>query len=49
MACHVQAAWTAGTRFKFDQPIFVDRRDHFAIDDLSVWHRFEKGWHNSDW
>ena len=27
-------AVSPGTRFKFDQPIFVDRRDHFAIDDL---------------
>ena len=30
------AAASTGTRFKFDQAMFVDRRDHFAVDDLGT-------------
>jgi hypothetical protein len=38
-------AWSAGTRFMFDQAVFVDRMDHFAIDDFHVFHKFAPQWH----
>ena len=38
-------AWCKATRLRFDQPSFVDRRDHFAIDDLNVFAYFPDNWH----
>jgi len=42
-------AWSQGTRFMFDQPSFEDKRDHFAVDDVHVWHRFEPKWYQKKW
>eukprot|EP00615_Pteridomonas_danica_P000406 CAMPEP_0114334156 /NCGR_PEP_ID=MMETSP0101-20121206/4191_1 /TAXON_ID=38822 ORGANISM="Pteridomonas danica, Strain PT" /NCGR_SAMPLE_ID=MMETSP0101 /ASSEMBLY_ACC=CAM_ASM_000211 /LENGTH=933 /DNA_ID=CAMNT_0001465329 /DNA_START=255 /DNA_END=3061 /DNA_ORIENTATION=- len=39
-----KSAWSAGTRFMFDQAVFVDRMDHFAIDDMHVFHKFKPKW-----
>lgn len=44
-----RAARSSGTRFKFNQPVFEDKRDHFAVDDMHVWHRFESKWYERGW
>ena len=40
---------TASTRFKISQPSFLRERDHWAIDDVNIFHKFESGWKSSEW
>jgi len=37
-------AWSAATAFKISQPAFLRESDHWAIDDVNVFHNFEVGW-----
>lgn len=41
-------ACTNFTRFKFYQTDFEQQHDHFAIDDLRIFHKFPKGWQKSE-
>ena len=43
-----QAGWTNSTMFKFEQSYFDPLRDHWAIDDVTIFHRFSPDWRTSE-
>ena len=36
-----EEAWSNQTQFRWVQPNFENARDHWALDDVSVFHRFK--------
>ena len=42
-----EAAWSNQTQFRWRQEVFIDEQDHWAIDDVRVFHRFAPGWRNT--
>mmetsp|Transcript_18357 Transcript_18357/g.38203 ORF Transcript_18357/g.38203 Transcript_18357/m.38203 type:complete len:1044 (+) Transcript_18357:115-3246(+) len=43
-----EAAWSNETMFMWDQPYFENRRDYWALDDISIFHRFDGTWRESE-
>jgi len=42
-------AWSQETRFRFAQIGFEDERDHIALDNVQVFHRFVPEWRSSEY
>ena len=40
--------WSETTMFKFEQTYFEPTRDHWAIDDVTIFHRFDADWRDSE-
>ena len=43
-----EVAWSNQTQFRWVQPNFENARDHWALDDVSVFHRFKPKWHSTE-
>lgn len=42
-------AQSRNTRFRWEQPVFDSIRDFWALDDIRIFHQFERNWRESDW